>query len=868
MPADRDIVVITGSSGFFGSGLIKRFAGDFAIAGFDQAALPRPPPEAECICINLTSVASLDAAFARLRFAYGNRLSSVIHLAAYFDLTGRPNAKYEEVTVRGTERLLNGLQGFEVEQFVFASSMLVHRARRPGEQINEDWPLESDLPYRASKIAAEKVIHERRGAVPAVIIRPSGVYDDVSRNSFLAQQIARIYERQLASHVYPGNLDSGQSYLHLDDLTDAVKRIVERRRQLPAEVAFLLGEPDVLSFGELQKLLGRLIHDQAWETRKIPKELARVGAWVEDSVLGEEAFVRPWMIDIADDHYALDITRARSLLGWEPQRSLRETLPRIVAALKADPVAWYRANRLDWAIVADRTTAAPRAPEEMAGHVHMGVIDHGDMAMTDHRRTAATDHPQMPIADHMAAMPSMERALPWSRYLVIAFGLWLIASPWLFGLFDASAAGTVRDVTQERGLWAPPLRNALTGWSDIASGLLLVVLGALSLSRRFAWAPWGSTVVGLWLLLAPLLFWTASAAAYLNDTIVGALAIAFSVVVPMMPGMSHEGMMDPSTVPPGWTYSPSSWLQRIPIIVLASIGFVIAINLSAYQLGYLATIWDPFFAGGDGKNGTEFIVTSTVSKAWPIADGGLGAIAYLIEALMGAMGTADRWRTMPWMVTFFFILVVPLGGVSIFFIIIQPIVIGTYCSLCLLAAAAMLVMIPLALDEVVATGQYMLRSWRTGRPLLVTFFAGGPDPLASNNGSDPGFTAPIPRQLSAAVRGVVIPWTLALSCVLGAWLMFSRAIFATTGAAANNDHLIGALIITVAITAMAEVARPLRFVNCLLSLWLIGAPWTVGGASAAAGWNEAIAGVLVLALSLPRGRLGGNRYGSWDRYIA
>src|SRR5262249_45405019 len=153
----------------------------------------------------------------------------------------------------------------------------------------------------------------------------------------------RIYERQLASHVYPGNLDSGQAYLHLDDLTDAVKRIVERRRQLPTEVAFLLGEPDVLSFGELQQLLSRLIHDEAWETRKIPKELARAGAWVEDRVLGEEAFIRPWMIDIADDHYAVDITRARSLFGWEPQRSLRETLPRIVAALKADPVTWYRA---------------------------------------------------------------------------------------------------------------------------------------------------------------------------------------------------------------------------------------------------------------------------------------------------------------------------------------------------------------------------------------------------------------------------------------------------------------------------------------------------------------------------------------------
>jgi hypothetical protein len=29
----------------------------------------------------------------------------------------------------------------------------------------------------------------------------------------------------------------------------------------------------------------------------------------------------------------------------------------------------------------------------------------------------------------------------------------------------------------------------------------------------------------------------------MNDAIVGALAITFSVLVPMMPGMSHEGMM-------------------------------------------------------------------------------------------------------------------------------------------------------------------------------------------------------------------------------------------------------------------------------------------------------------------------------------
>jgi hypothetical protein len=174
---------------------------------------------------------------------------------------------------------------------------------------------------------------------------------------------------------------------------------------------------------------------------------------------------------------------------------------------------------------------------------------------------------------------------------------------------------------------------------------------------------------------------------------------------------------------------------------------------------------------------------------------------------MGAMGTATRWRTMPWMVTFFFILVVPLGGVSIFFIIIQPIVIGTYCTLCLIAALAMLIMIPLTLDEVVAMGQYMLRSLREGRPFWRTFFQGGPEPSGEPDTNDPGFSAALAAQSAAAVRGVTVPWTLAASCAVGARLMFSRLIFGTGGAMANSNHLAGAMIITIAVCAMAEEGR-------------------------------------------------------------
>jgi dTDP-D-glucose 4,6-dehydratase len=62
---------------------------------------------------------------------------------------------------------------------------------------------------------------------------------------------------------------------------------------------------------------------------------------------GADPFIKPWMIDRANDHYALDITRARTQLGWGPKRSLRDTLPKMVSGLKADPLAWYRENELE-----------------------------------------------------------------------------------------------------------------------------------------------------------------------------------------------------------------------------------------------------------------------------------------------------------------------------------------------------------------------------------------------------------------------------------------------------------------------------------------------------------------------------------------
>jgi hypothetical protein len=84
---------------------------------------------------------------------------------------------------------------------------------------------------------------------------------------------------------------------------------------------------------------------------------------------------------------------------------------------------------------------------------------------------------------------------------------------------------------------------------------------------------------------------------------------------------------------------------------------------------------------------------------------------------------------------------------------------------------------------------------------------------------------------------------------------------------ASSDHLAGAMIITLSVCATAEVARPLRFLNLPFGLWLSAAPWLLPGATTAATLNDAVAGLVVMGFSLPRGRRSKEHYGSWDRYV-
>lgn len=343
---DREVVLITGGSGLIGTRLAQLLSDEYQVVGLDLNTNLYPDKAVEHIGLDLTDERSIEAACHRIRYAYGDIIASVIHLAAYYDFNGKDSPLYDEITVGGTKRLLQHLQRhFRVEQFIFSSTNLVYEPAEPGRLIDENSPLRPSWAYPESKVKTEAVIRDYHGDIPVVIARIAGVYDEWGHSIPLSHQIERIYEKQLLGHLYSGDTEKGNPFIHLDDLLDAFKRMVEQRRQLESYEVFNIGEGVTYGYRRLQDRIGELLHGKEWTTIEVPKLLAKAGATVQDAV--GDPFIKPWMIDRADDHYQLDISRAAHKLGWQPRHDLYRDLEEMIGKLQLNPEKWYRENELE-----------------------------------------------------------------------------------------------------------------------------------------------------------------------------------------------------------------------------------------------------------------------------------------------------------------------------------------------------------------------------------------------------------------------------------------------------------------------------------------------------------------------------------------
>jgi hypothetical protein len=97
--------------------------------------------------------------------------------------------------------------------------------------------------------------------------------------------------------------------------------------------------------------------------------------------------------------------------------------------------------------------------------------------------------------------------------------------------------------------------------------------------------------------------------------------------------------------------------------------------------------------------------------------------------------------------------------------------------------------------------------------------------------------------------------------------MATPLILGSEGELYFSHHIVGCLVITIAVAAMAEIARALRFLNLALGAWVVASPFLLGSADLIHQLGAAVMGGLLIALSLPRGKRSDEQYGGWNHMI-
>lgn len=315
------MILVTGFTGFVGGALVSRLAANSACEGV--VAVVRRKIE-----LPLDGVHQIQVGDLLSTTDWGNALQgvdAVVHCAARVhvmqDDAIDPLEAYREVNVKGTLNLARQAAQAGVSRFVFVSSIKVNgEATQPGQTFSAD-DLPSPLdPYGVSKREAElglREIEEQTG-MEVVIVRPPLVYGPGVKANFAAMMrwVARGIPLPL------GAIHNARSMVALDNLVDLLVTCI--KHPTAAGHTFLVSDGEDVSTTEL---LRRTAHTMGKKAFLLP--VPAIALELSATLLGKRAVAQRLCGSLQ-----VDITKTRSLLGWNPPLTLDEGLKKAVAGMK------------------------------------------------------------------------------------------------------------------------------------------------------------------------------------------------------------------------------------------------------------------------------------------------------------------------------------------------------------------------------------------------------------------------------------------------------------------------------------------------------------------------------------------------------
>lgn len=232
----------------------------------------------------------------------------VFHLGALISI---PYSYYHPLEVAstnitGTLNILQACRDQEVERLIHTSTSEVYGTARI-VPINEGHPLQGQSPYSASKIAADKLAESYYCAfgLPVITVRPFNTFGP--RQSARAVIPTIITQALVKDTIKLGNLETTRDFTYVSDTVAGFVCAAQSKTGL-GEV-FNLGTGKEIRIGDLAELVLRKIG------RKVKIE-------VDDERLRPE---KSEVLRLISDN-----TRAREVIGWEPQVPFEEGIEKTI----------------------------------------------------------------------------------------------------------------------------------------------------------------------------------------------------------------------------------------------------------------------------------------------------------------------------------------------------------------------------------------------------------------------------------------------------------------------------------------------------------------------------------------------------------
>ncbi len=315
-------VLVTGGAGFIGSNLVRLLLAErpeWRVVNLDKLTYAG----------NAENLAEL-AGHPRCRFVRGDvcdgplvaetfrseRIDAVMHLAAesHVDRSILEPAVFIETNVRGTQVLLEAARELGIARFLHVSTDEVYGSLGPTGLFTEETPVAPTSPYSASKAASDllALAYAHTFGEPVVVTRCSNNYGPYQFPEKLIPLMIANAIRDLPLPVYGDGMNV-RDWIHVEDHCRGLLAVLERGRA-----------GQVYNFGASSERHNIDIVRQVLDLLGKPHSLIQ---YVKD---------RPGH----DRRYAIDASKARRELGWEPRHRFEEAL--------ADTVRWYREHRPWW----------------------------------------------------------------------------------------------------------------------------------------------------------------------------------------------------------------------------------------------------------------------------------------------------------------------------------------------------------------------------------------------------------------------------------------------------------------------------------------------------------------------------------------